>query len=65
MVLPTLGEMARFDMIIENPIRKLKMYEQGRLKPVKNVIRECSRCHLYVENQETETCKNCGLKFEH
>ena len=65
MTLPSLKEMAQYDMIVENPLWKLKKYKQGKLNPVKSVVCECSKCHLYVENQVTDSCKNCGLKFEH
>ena len=63
-MLPTVEEITKYGMLVENPLWKLKQYKKGKLEKMNTpVVQECPHCHLYTEGSMSPTCTNCGLKF--
>ena len=65
MYLPTVEEITKHGLLVENPLCKLKQYHQGKLKPLDApVVQECPKCHLYTEGSRHARCTNCGTELK-
>lgn len=64
-MLPTVEDITKYGLLVENPLWKLKQYKQGKLAPRHMpVVQECPQCHLYTEGVKHPMCSNCGTKLK-